>query len=55
LEGSEDGWAAWDRRVVVAKVIEFYIPAGFRRKFKWIPPEQRGKMIEFRADLRKSA
>jgi len=39
----------------MAKVIEFYIPANFRKKSKWIPEEQRGKVIEFRSDLKKSA
>jgi hypothetical protein len=31
----------------MANVIEFYIPSDFQRKTKWIPPEQRGKVIEF--------
>jgi hypothetical protein len=44
-----------DRRVVMAEVIEFYIPTRFKAKVKWIPPEQRGKIIEFPADLKKSA
>jgi hypothetical protein len=39
----------------MAQVIEFYVPAEFHKKTKWIPPEQRGKMIEFPADLKKSA
>jgi hypothetical protein len=39
----------------MAQVIEFYIPDFFRRKVKWIPPGQRGKLIEFRNDLKKSA
>jgi hypothetical protein len=39
----------------MAQVIEFYVPAGFHKKVKWIPPDQRGKMIEFAADLKKSA
>jgi hypothetical protein len=55
VEDSDDGWAVLDRRVVVAKVIEFYIPVGFRKKFKWIPRAQRGKMIEFPADLRRKS
>ena len=39
----------------MAKVIEFYIPAGFQRKSKWLPEEQRGKVIEFPAEIKKSA
>ena len=31
-----------------ARVIEFYIPATFQRpERRWIPPEARGKLIEF--------
>jgi hypothetical protein len=41
--------------VTVAKVIEFYIPDRFRTSEKWIPPEQRGKVIEFPAPEKKSA
>jgi len=39
----------------MAQVIEFYIPASFKRKVKWIPAEQRGKIIFFPSDLKKSA
>ena len=39
----------------VAKVIEFYIPNNFRWKGKWIPPQDRGKIIEFSLQPRKSA
>jgi hypothetical protein len=40
----------------MAKVIEFYIPARFRKPpAKWIPTEQRGKILEFRPQLQKSA
>jgi hypothetical protein len=39
----------------MAQVIEFYIPASFKSKVKWIPPEQRGKVITFPTDLKKSA
>ncbi len=39
----------------MAQVIEFYIPARFKQKVKWIPPELRGKIIAFPADLKKSA
>lgn len=30
----------------MAKVIAFYIPGSFRKKAIWIPPGQRGKVIE---------
>lgn len=39
----------------MAKVIEFYVPGRFRKKVKWVPQEQRGKLIEFPAEVRKSA
>lgn len=31
----------------MAKVIEFYVPNNFRRRLKWVSPEQRGRVIEF--------
>jgi len=35
-------------KVVMAKIIEFYVPANFRKKLtKWIPREECGKVIEF--------
>ena len=39
----------------MAKVIEFYVPERFKKKTRWIPPEQRGKLISFPGDIRKSA
>jgi hypothetical protein len=33
--------------MAVAKVIEFYVPNSFRRRVKWVSPEQRGRVIEF--------
>ena len=39
----------------MATVIEFYIPKRFHRRVKWIPATQRGKVLEFPAELRKSA
>ena len=41
--------------VVMAKVIEFYIPKNFRKSFKWVPELQRGKIIEFCPQTKKSA
>jgi hypothetical protein len=48
-------WTAVDRRMVMAQVIEFYIPARFKPKVKWVPLEERGKIIAFPTDLKKSA
>jgi hypothetical protein len=32
----------------MAQIIEFYVPSSFRKTAtKWIPPEQRGKVIPF--------
>jgi hypothetical protein len=39
----------------MAKVIEYYVPQGFRRPARWIPPDQRGKIIEFSVPQKKSA
>jgi hypothetical protein len=41
--------------LTVAKVIEFYIPTNFRKSVKWASPEQRGKIIEFAPQVKKSA
>jgi hypothetical protein len=39
----------------MAQLIEFYIPTRFKQKVKWVPQEQRGKIIAFPSDLKKSA
>jgi hypothetical protein len=39
----------------MATVIEFYIPARFRKRLKWTPPAERGKVLEFVVEMRKSA
>jgi hypothetical protein len=39
----------------VAKIIEVYIPSSFHRNARWIPAEQRGKVIEFVPERKKSA
>jgi hypothetical protein len=36
-------------------VIEFYIPTQFHKQVKWIPLPQRGKVVEFRPAILKSA
>jgi hypothetical protein len=38
----------------MAKVIEFYA-RDLTRKVKWVPPAQRGKLIEFAKPVKKSA
>jgi hypothetical protein len=39
----------------MAKIIEFYRPTKFSKSGKWIPPLQRGKVIEFGLPTKKSA
>jgi len=39
----------------MARIIEFYIPARFHKAMKWMPPAERGKVLEFPAEVRKSA
>jgi hypothetical protein len=39
----------------VAKLIEFYIPSTFRNPVKWVPLDQRGKLIEFSLLVKTSA
>ena len=39
----------------MAAVIEFYVPPRFQKLVKWLPPAQRGKVLEFPAATRKSA
>ena len=39
----------------MAKVITFYVPTRFQRKVKWVAPQKRGKLIEFRMQIKKSA
>ena len=34
----------------MAYVIEFYVPARFKPKTKWVPEQQRGKLIAFPSD-----
>jgi len=35
--------------------IEFHVPTSFKPKAKWVPQDQRGKIIAFTPDLKKSA
>ena len=43
------------KEVAMAKVIEFYIPENFRKSLKWVPELQRGKILEFCPQTKKSA
>jgi hypothetical protein len=43
------GAIVWIGVEVMARVIGFYIPARFRRIVKWVPPQQRGKVVPFRS------
>ena len=43
------------KEVVMAKVIEFYVPKNFRTTFKWAPQLQCRKVIEFSSQTKKSA
>ena len=42
-------------RMAMSPVIKFYIPPSFHKLVKWIPPAGRGKVLEFPAEIRKSA
>ena len=39
----------------MAQVVEFYIPARFKARVRWVPQEQRGKVIAFPSELKESA
>jgi len=39
----------------MAKIIEFYIPQSFCKVSKWLPPNERGKLLEFPMTVQKSA
>ena len=39
----------------MAKIIEFYIPQGFRKVSKWLSPADRGKVLAFPTAVQKSA
>jgi hypothetical protein len=40
---------------VMARIIEFHIPANFKPKIKWMPPEERGRLVLFPGKLKRSA
>ena len=39
----------------MAKVIEFYIPSRFRKVVKWVPQQQRGRVLEFPVAQKRTA
>jgi hypothetical protein len=39
----------------MAKVIEFYVPARFRKPVKWVPQQQRGRVLEFPVAQKRTA
>jgi hypothetical protein len=39
----------------MARIIEFYIPQSFRKVSRWLPLNERGKVLEFRMAVRQSA
>jgi hypothetical protein len=39
----------------MAKIIEFRVPDSFVKPAKWVPEDQRGKVVEFPAQQKKSA
>jgi len=43
------------KEMVMAKVIEFWVPKNFRKPLNWRPPQRGGKVIEFCSQTKKSA
>jgi len=43
------------KEIVMAQVIEFYVPNNFRKPLKWAAQLQRGTVIEFCSQIKKSA
>ena len=39
----------------MANVIEFYVPVRFRKVVKWVPQQQRGRVLEFAAAQKRTA
>jgi hypothetical protein len=39
----------------MAQIIEFHLPADFKPKIKWVPPEERGRLVVFPRNLKKPA
>jgi hypothetical protein len=43
------------QEIVMANVIEFYIPVRFRKAVKWVPQQQRGRVLEFPVPQKRTA
>ena len=39
----------------MAKMIAFYVPARFRKAVKWVPQQQRGRLLGFTAAQKRTA
>jgi hypothetical protein len=39
----------------MANVIEFYVPVRFRKPVKWVPQQQRGRVLEFSLPQKRTA
>ena len=39
----------------MARIIEFHIPADFKSQMKWVPQEERGRLVVFPSNLKKPA
>ncbi len=39
----------------MARIIEFHIPADFKPQMKWVPQEERGRLVVFPSNLKKPA
>jgi hypothetical protein len=39
----------------MANAIEFYTPVRFRRAVKWVPQQQRGRVLEFPVEQKRTA
>ena len=39
----------------MAKIIEFYVPAHFRKVVKWVPQQERGRLLEFAVAQKRTA
>jgi len=48
-------WQWLKGRLVMAKIIEFYVPKDFRKGARWVVAEKRGQVIEFCVPPKKSA
>ncbi len=39
----------------MAKVIEFYVPGRFRKAVRWVPQQQRGRLLDFSVAQKRTA